>query len=137
MSVNNVHSARTCMQTFATTVIHSITQKEPLSLVCFRYFCQILMINHGLGFVGTTNGLHGSIIGTHTKSVKKRHMQHSSSATHLSVASLKRLYGVLQLQRTLRGYLVRRRLSGHYTVCSAARYVCAMRFITRKHTYKL
>ena len=127
MSVNNVHSARTCMQTFATTVIHSITQKEPLSLVCFRYFCQILMINHGLGFVGTTNGLHGSIIGTHTKSVKKGHMyQHSSSATHLSVGSLKRLYGVLQLQRTLRGYLVRRRLSGHYAVCSAARFVCGV-----------
>ena len=45
----------------------------------------------------------------------------SLSANDLSVLSLRRLYGALQLQRTLRGYLERRRVSGSYPVCSAAR----------------
>lgn len=42
---------------------------------------------------------------------------------YLDVRRLRILYGVLQVQRTLRGYLARRRVTARYTVVSASRRI--------------
>lgn len=75
-----------------------------------------------LTVISVLNYLHAKaipLIGTHMD--KYFVVDPSLSANDLRVLSLRRLYGALQLQRTLRGYLVRRRVFDSLPVGSASR----------------